>query len=70
METSSLKKLITKLFDTVKTKSGETGCFSNLYCLLASQASIFFNSTPFSSMVSQDTLDNIKKNFFKNCSLK
>ena len=41
MEVSSLKKLITKLFDTLKTKTGETGCFSNPYCLLASQASIF-----------------------------
>ena len=41
MEVSSLKKLITKLFDTLKTKPGETGCFSNPYCLLASQASIF-----------------------------
>ena len=41
MEVSSLKKLITKLFDTLKTKSGEIGCFSNIYCLLASQTSIF-----------------------------
>ena len=56
MEISSQRKNLIKLFYTLnKTPLGETGCFSNLYYLLAAQAYSFLIHPTFPKIVSQDT---------------
>ena len=50
------KNLIKLFYYLNKSSSGETGCLSNLYYLLAAEGSSFLVHLPFPNTVSQDTI--------------
>ena len=68
MERSFLQKLNT--FNKTKTPLGESGCLSNLYYLLAAQASSFLIHSPFPNTVSQARFSSLHLNVQLLCVLR